>query len=437
MILEPVPPFDPKLFDFSRLSAHLDIPEIVRQANEEYVYWDQFKHHPMPDGIQTEEAWHYVRFIRFANQKIAPFFDKNLKPFVYWIPDSLSSGLSLIDRNSGGISTTAQIGAFSSSPFVISSLMEEAIASSQLEGAATTRKVAKEMLRSGRKPVDKSEQMILNNWVTMQYLREREVRPLTPKEILHIHALITDQTMDNPLTSGRLRQNDDIVVEYNHKTVHTPPTFSTLPQRLDALCKFANEDGQHPWIHPVVKAAMLHFQLAYDHPFEDGNGRTARALFYWYLLSRKYFLFQYLPISRYFIRAPGQYMRAFLYTETDGNDLTYFLNYNLKAIQKGLTEARLYLKNKQSELASSTSLLKNQRNLNIRQKSLVHHALLHPDATYTLQIHRIYHDIAYATARADLIGLDRKGFLKRIKQGKAFVFVPATDLAKRLKITEI
>lgn len=59
----------------------------------------------------------------------------------------------------------------------------------------------------------------------------------------------------------------------------------------------------------------MHFMLSYDHPFVDGNGRTARILFYWSMLSQDYWLAEFLPISRLLKMAPSQYARSFIYTE--------------------------------------------------------------------------------------------------------------------------
>jgi hypothetical protein len=57
------------------------------------------------------------------------------------------------------------------SVFLGLSLMDEAIASSQIEGAATTRKKAKEMLRENRPPKNRSEKMIANNYITIKRIR--------------------------------------------------------------------------------------------------------------------------------------------------------------------------------------------------------------------------------------------------------------------------
>ena len=422
--------------DFLNKTNDPEIKKVIQRANERYVPWERFQYWPLPSGLSPEAAWGYLKLGRFANRKHVPITNKNGEQFSYWITDSMLKDLNEIDLWSGGTIMSDRPGELPPKErYVISSLMEEAIASSQLEGAATTRQVAKEMLRSGRKPVDANEQMILNNWRTMQYIRDNRGMKLTPENLMEIHFLVTDKTIE-PKESGRLRMRDDIIVSYNNERVHVPPLAETLPQRVETLCHFANTNEDEQWIHPVIKGAIIHFALAYDHPFTDGNGRTARALMYWYLLSKKYLLFEYLAVSRYFLRAPGQYARAYLYTETDDGDLNYFLQYNLKAVRLALMDLRMYLRVKQREISRSNELLRNYRGLNTRQKNLIYHAIRHPDEMYTIEAHKNYHGIVYQTARTDLLQLVTKGFLKKQKQGKEFVFPPCEGMIEKLRVKE-
>lgn len=423
--------------DFLDKTSNPEFQKVLHRANERYVPWEKFQYWPFPSGFSAEAAWAYLKLGRRVNKKSIPLTDKQGQPFSYWITDAMLKALNLIDLWSGGTITTDRPGGLPpKEQYIISSLMEEAIASSQLEGAATTRQVAKEMLRSGRKPANTNEQMILNNWETMQYIRSNRGMKLTPEKLMEIHQLVTDKTLGDPHDAGRLRKQDDIIVSYNNEEVHVPPLAKTLPQRVETLCHFANQNDDEQWIHPVIKGAIIHFQLAYDHPFTDGNGRTARAVMYWYLLSRKYLLFEYLAISRYFLRAPGQYARAYLYTETDGGDLNYFLQYNLRAITLAIMDLRLYLSRKQKEIARSNELLRSYRGLNARQKTLVYHAIRHPDAMYRIEEHKNYHGIVYQTARMDLLHLATKGFIKKQKQGKEFIFLPCEGMIEKLRLKE-
>lgn len=417
----------------NRAMASPEFSLAIRRANTRYLHWDQFRHRPLPSGFSHENSWTYLKFLRRSSLRAAPFADKENKPFQFSLPDEAQRVLSQIDRWAGDSLETGIGGPLPSRErYIVSSLMEEAIASSQLEGAATTRVVAKEMLRSGRAPRDKSEQMIVNNWHSIQHLRACKNQPLTPQLICEIQALLTQKTMQNVDEIGRFRARDDVVVTWHDRVVHEPPRASTLTARMDALCHFANNDADEPWIHPIVKAAMLHFWLAYDHPFADGNGRTARALVYWYLLSRGYWLFEYMAISRLFLKAPAQYGRAYLYTETDEGDLTYFLMLNLRVIHLAFEELRLYIQRKNDEIASAVQSLQSQSGLNGRQRQFLAHVARHPDGVFTVENYRKDNNVVYQTARQDLLSLVEKGWLHQSKRGKAFVFFASPDLAQRL-----
>ena len=78
---------------------------------------------------------------------------------------------------------------------------------------------------------------------------------------------------------------------------------------IEALCDYANRETDD-FEHPTIKAIALHCWLALIHPFADGNGRTARALFYLFMLKNDYWLFEYLSISRVILRRRAQYERS-------------------------------------------------------------------------------------------------------------------------------
>jgi len=221
--------------------------------------------------------------------------------------------------------------------------------SSQLEGAGTTRVVAKDMLRSGRKPRYHGERMIYNNYLAMQELKRWRDQPLTPDAVFEIRRLITSDTLEEPSQAGRFRTAaDNVVVEdETGRVLHLPPNAEELPQRLRSLCDFANgvHDGEG-FLHPVVRAIALHFQIGYDHPFCDGNGRTARTLFYWSMLRSGYWLTEYLSVSSVFKNAKAQYLRSYLQTESDESDLSYFVDHHLEVIVDAIDNLHGYLARK-------------------------------------------------------------------------------------------
>ena len=237
--------------------------------------------------------------------------------------------------------------------------------------------------------------------------------------------------------AGRLRPPGlEVVVDDAYGTVfHVPPAASELAQRLEQLCRFANGETPAVFIHPVVRAITLHFWLAYDHPFRDGNGRTARALFYWSMLQQGYWLFEFISISSVITKARGQYERSFLYCETDDNDLTYFLLAQLTVIQQAISNLYAYLERKASELAALQRRLEGMdapAGFNGRQLALLRHALRHPGFRYTVGSHQRSHGVSNQTARSDLQRLASHGLLIPAKDGKRDIFQVPADLASRL-----
>ena len=157
------------------------------------------------------------------------------------------------------------------------------------------------------------------------------------------------------------------------------------------MCEFANGAIPHFFIHPVIRSILLHFWIGYDHPFVDGNGRTARVLFYWSMLRHKYWLFEFISISDILRRAPARYYRAFLYSENDDNDATYFIVHQAEVIRRAIENLHAYIDRKTGELRDSEKLLRGWEHLNHRQVALLAHALRHPGTFYSVEGHMRSH----------------------------------------------
>ena len=435
--------------DFNDLFARvLAKPEVATRAlalrmptvEGKYRHWDVLRRLTPPAGVTAEEWWLGIKMARMAMYQTLPLRDRTGAPFRYALPAEALRMLHEIDRDaSGTIRAPEQVtNPQTRDTYLFQSLLEEAITSSQLEGAQTTRDVARDMIKRGREPRDRSERMIFNNYRALLYIRQVIGQPLSKNILAELHRILTDGTLDDPDAAGRFRRADEaiLVTDADGRVLHRPPDADELEDRCAAMCRFANAVDADPFIHPVVRAVLLHLWLAYDHPFVDGNGRTARALFYWSMARQGYWLAEFLAISRIIKMAPDRYGRSFLYTESDDNDATYFLLAQLQITRRAITDLHAYLAKKAAELRRTAQLIQYSKEirayLNHRQLALVSHALKHPYHEYTIESHRASHGVAYGTARTDLFDLARHGLLDEGRIGRTYTFTVPPDLHQRL-----
>lgn len=398
------------------LTPNDKVQEVVNKVNETFEYWDTIKYKRCPEGCTPQQLWTYVKAARVKS--MMSVWGK------YGITLTLTNQMQRmcheIDMNWGGSwGTDSIIGDENKEQYLVGSLMEEAIYSSQMEGAATTRKVAKEMLRKKMTPKDKSQQMIANNYQTIQFIVSNKDALLTPELLLQIHQLMTEHTMQDPQEAGCFRSNNDVVVEngITHETVHTPPTFEEIPNFVEDLCLFFNEKDAPQFIHPIIRGIIIHFMVAYVHPFADGNGRTARALFYWYMLKQGYWLTEYLSISRVIAKSKKSYEKAFLYTEADGMEMGYFVAYNMRVLQQSFKQLQDYIKRKQEEKRAANSFLR-IGNINTRQAQIIKMFADDSNLVVTIADLQAKFLVSPTTAKADVVGLMNMGLLAEISFNK-------------------
>ena len=393
-----------------------NIMPIVDKVNADYEYWDKVKYKKLPEGFTPQMLWTHVKASRLRS--MMPVWEK------YGINLCITSQMQRLchefDMKFGSFwEVEGEAQSAEKKYYLSSSLMEEAIYSSIMEGASTTRVVAKDMLRKKKSPQNKSQQMIANNYNTIQYIVEHKDEPLTEEALLHIHRLMTEKTMDNPEDTGRFRTNDKVVVAdmVEGDIIYTPPSFQEIPEFVESLCDFFNNDNPRTFIHPIIRGIIVHFMLAFMHPFADGNGRTARALFYWYMLKEKYWLTEYMSISRVIAKSKPSYEKSFRYVENDGNDIGYFVAYNLRALDISFQQLTDYIQRKQREKKAATSFMI-AGNINYRQAMILQRLKEEPNTIMTVKDVQEQFSVSSMTARKDLSDLVQQGYLTEIAINK-------------------
>jgi Fic family protein len=408
-------------------------------AESRYLPWDKMRHRTPPDGLTHEQWWAATKVARITARRRLSLLDENGKAFNYCLPDDVMRNVDFISTNTGGrIGLNEEVtNPTTRDGYLVDSLIEESVTSSQLEGATTSRRVAGEMIRSGRRPRDRSETMILNNYRAMERVGELRNEPLTVDLIRELQRIVTDGTLDNPAAAGRFQEPDEVrisVCDDQGNVIHTPPPAHLIPDRMQRLCDFANARKNQPYLPGVLRALTLHFMMGYEHPFEDGNGRTARILFYWSMLNQGFWLTEFISVSRILRQAPVKYAMSYLHTETDDNDLTYFFDYHLGVLRTAIKDLDKYLTRKVAEVRELREKISTDAaDLNPRQLALIRNALKRPDATYSVLSHSMSHRVSGETARQDLVFLEQSHLLERRRVGKRFVYAPVANLPDALK----
>ena len=393
-----------------------NIMPVVDKVNADYEYWDKAKYKKLPEGFTPQMLWANVKASRLRS--MIPVWNK------YSINLCVTSQMQRLchefDIKFGSFwEVEGDTQSSEKKYYLSSSLMEEAIYSSKMEGASTTRIVAKDMLRKKKSPQNKSQQMIVNNYNTIQYIVEHKDEPLTEELLLTIHRLMTEKTLDNPEDAGRFRTNDKVVVAdmVEGDIIYTPPSFQEIPEFVESLCDFFNNDNPRTFIHPIIRGIIVHFMLAFMHPFVDGNGRTARALFYWYMLKEGYKLTEYMSISRVIAKSKSNYEKAFRYVENDGNDMGYFVAYNLGALEISFQQLRDYIQRKQREKSAASSFMM-AGNINQRQALVLQRLKEEPETIFTVKDVQEQFSVSSMTARKDLSDLVKQGYMTEIALNK-------------------
>jgi Fic family protein len=177
--------------------------------------------------------------------------------------------------------------------------------------------------------------------------------------------------------------------------------------------------------------------IGYIHPFCDGNGRTARAIFYWSIIKSGYWLFEYVSISKLIQEKRGDYDKSFVYTETDDFDVTYFIYNQVETISKVVQLLNEYVDKKQKDFYDFMDWAKNipvSQKLNWEQLEVLKKAVRSPGREFTAKQMSDDFGITSNTARKylnELVDLDL--LVQSTKKiGKAVIYLAPANLKSKL-----
>ncbi len=402
-----------------------------------YLPYDELRHR-IDDGLDHTLVWSLIKLARNRQQSPIISLGEPKTACHYLLTRQIQKAVSEVDRNTTRAHLewiSDQIGEKEQVDYLLKDLIEdESISSSQLEGAATTTRVAKDLLKRNKKPKSKDEKMILGNYKLMNFAWENRDKKLTLDLLREMHKVGVEGIDDNVYTPGNFRKTDDVFVENSDgEIVHTPPPSRALKSRLKEICDWANDNYDErddaSYVHPLIKAITLHFCIGYEHPFRDGNGRVARALFYWYLFKKDFAAFRYIAISVLLKKAPVQYGKSYLYTETDEMDLTYFIEYQSNIIFRAIQKFKAAYEQAALDIEAFNKWIFNSglyKQLTDRQRTVFQVAKCGAAAVFTIRDVERNLGCSYNTASSVLNGLVDLNLFSKVKEGKEWIYTMKT-----------
>ena len=367
--------------------------------------------HRLPVAMPIDSFWPKLEDARRHQAIELPLNARNKEPFRFVLNKSIENQCDRI------AAMARRDFVFDGSVFdtmAEDAVIDEAVYSSLIEGAFTSRKEAARFIHARTEPENKAEQMVRNNYHALTYVLEHLTEPVTEEILINIAEIVTKGASEVEVSGYR---STPFYINDSNGVIYTPPDADEVPEMMGQLIDFI----QNSSLHPVLKACIAHFYFVYVHPFGDGNGRTARALSYMMLLRSGYDFFRYFSISDIVAKERGKYYHAIKNTEDSDGDMTYFIDFYsdmlARTVQK--TEDHLilhvYAGQKIRELTSSGKL-------NERQLKGAKWILESQQSQITVEAWRKKLKISVETARQDLLLLCDQGLLVRTMQGKKAVF---------------
>ncbi|MCL5736349.1 MAG: hypothetical protein M1274_12305 [Actinobacteria bacterium] len=415
-----------------------EMQEMLRRSRRECLLHKEFVTMPQPPGWSSDEAWKLLKIIRREDSIETPIPTPQGYRLCYFMHQDLLNRLFDFERYCRPESDLhGQLVDRKGQPFLVKIDIEEAIATSRLDGVNLPYRQAESLIRLGRKPRDGGERVIINTFRAMADIDTYVNARFSAELLWEFYDRITDgvdpTTIERKPTHALLEPK-----EYRELAVLHPD------RHLADICAYANDEIGDPDEHPAIRAFVVRGEMRRWLPLPDWNGNMASLVYRLYCLKHQYPVLAYLPFSRVLldwqegIIGPPHVLTSEVprrYVDENGyEDHTPPVTLVLQLAHHELVEFLNYTRVRKQRDERVLAELRNDSSLNHRQRSILGRAIRHPDADFSIRYHRINHNVAYATARADLLGLVRNGYLVQEQGKKAFVFRPHRDLQTRLRV---
>ena len=292
---------------------------------------------------------------------------------------------------------------------------DEILSTFTIEQIDTSRDSVRKIL-SGYAPTNESENRIYGMKKGLEFIGD-SLHTISDENIHQLYELTVGPflTAEDQLLPGHKYRHDSVYI-VGDKVEHTGLPWQMLPAYMDNLVAFIHQESA---MNDLLKAALIHFYIAYLHPWFDGNGRMARLIHLWYLVQQRYSSALFIPLSAYVERSRRAYYNAYTLAERNAQisgvmDVTPFLVYFIENVYHKLITA-LPASNTTETFQHALA----QGDVTEKEQALWQFVLTaYGNSQFsTKQLEKDFGNAAYATIRGFVLKFEKLGLLRSAKYG--------------------
>lgn len=292
---------------------------------------------------------------------------------------------------------------------------DEIIATSAIESIDFSRDSVRNILK-GMAPNDEQENRILGIKKGLEFIADTSNK-INEENLFKLYMMSAGDFVseDDKLLEGNLYRHDTVYV-VGEDVAHSGVDFRKVPELMKSLIDFINAEDD---INDLIKATIIHFYIAYIHPYFDGNGRTARLVHLWFLIQKGYQSALFIPFSSQIEKSRKAYYDAFTTVEENKKlsgkiDVTPFVLYFINNIYNKMNEGTADI----DTLTAFDEAVKEGK-ITEKETKLWKFVLSFygNDEFSTKQLEKDFGDAAYATIRGFVLKFEKLGLLSSVKYG--------------------
>ena len=292
---------------------------------------------------------------------------------------------------------------------------DEIVATSAIESIDFSRDSVRNILK-GMAPKDEQENRILGIKHGLEFIADT-TNKITEENLYKLYMMTVGDflTDDDKLSEGNFYRHDTVYV-VSDRVEHSGLDHKKVPEFMKLLMDFVNAKDD---VNDLIKAAIIHFYIAFVHPYFDGNGRMARLVHLWFLIQKGYRYALFIPFSSQIEKSRKAYYDAYTAIEENKKfsgkiDVTPFILYFINNVYNKMNEGTTMVET----LTAYDDAVKEGRITEKETKLWKFVLSFYGTAEFsTKQLEKDFGDAAYATIRGFVLKFKNLGLLSSVKYG--------------------